>query len=143
MSEAGADFPYPVSEAHISKTVDRALDKAGAKAHYAPAGVSVRNGPILGDEMEIDQPATNGATKRKARTSTGKAVNYNVDESDDGSDDDAVPLVRRPSASNVTSHDAPLDPPSSPQPHTDRQHRPSVKGCQRRKPLIRIQMTSH
>jgi DNA topoisomerase I len=67
------------------------MDKAGAKAHYAPEGVSVRNGPILGDKMDVDGPSTNGAAKRKARVSTGKPVNYTVDESE--SSDDAVPLV--------------------------------------------------
>jgi hypothetical protein len=80
-----------VSEARISKQVDRAMDKAGAKARYAPEGVSVRNGPILDDKMDVDEPSTNGVAKRKARVSSGKAVNYNVDESE--SSDDAVPLV--------------------------------------------------
>jgi DNA topoisomerase-1 len=66
------------------------MDKAGAKAHYAPEGVSVRNGPILGDRMDVDGPSTNGAAKRKARVSAGKAVNYTVESE---SSDDAVPLV--------------------------------------------------
>lgn len=67
------------------------MDKAGSKTKYAPEGVSVRNGPIQDDTMDMDEPHTNGAAKRKARVSTGKAVNYNVDES--GSGDDDVPLV--------------------------------------------------
>lgn len=67
------------------------MDKAGAKADYAPAGVSIRNGPVTEDKMDIDATLTNGA-KRKARNSTSKSVNYKVAESD--SDEDAVPLVR-------------------------------------------------
>lgn len=77
------------------------MDKASAKARYAPEGVSVRNGPILDDKMDVDEPATNGAAKRKARVSTGKAVNYNVDESE--SSDDAVPLVWPPLAFHFAS----------------------------------------
>lgn len=67
------------------------MDKAGVKSDYAPAGVSVRNGPVT-DAMEVDEPATNGA-KRKSRTSTSsKAVNYNLGGSED-TDEDVVPLV--------------------------------------------------
>ncbi|TAQ89725.1 hypothetical protein B7494_g1956 [Chlorociboria aeruginascens] len=82
-----------VSEAHISKEVDNSMDKAGAKTKYDPAGVSVRNGPVLDDDMDLDEPVTNGTSKRKARISTGKTVNYNVDGSDE--DSDAVPLAKR------------------------------------------------
>jgi DNA topoisomerase-1 len=71
------------------------MDKAGAKSHYAPEGVSVRNGPILDDKMDVDEPSINGTGKRKARVSAGKPVNYNVDESE--SSEDAVPLVLLPS----------------------------------------------
>jgi len=77
-----------VSEAHISKAVDSAMDKATAKSAIAPAGVSVRNGPVVEDKMDMDEPATNGATKRKARASTGKPVKY-----DDNSSESDVPLV--------------------------------------------------
>lgn len=66
------------------------MDKAAAKSSYAPPGVSVRNGPVLNDRMDIDEPATNGYAKRKARNSTGKAIKYH-DSSEDS--DDAVPLV--------------------------------------------------
>ena len=96
-----ANTLLPVSEARISKQADRAMDKASAKARYAPEGVSVRNGPILDDKMEIAEHSANGAPKRKARVSTGKAVNYNVDESE--SSDDAVPLVWPPLAFRFTS----------------------------------------
>lgn len=67
------------------------MDKAGAKSKYAPAGVSIRNGPVLDDKMDVDKPLTNGTVKRKGRTSTGKTMNYAVDGGD--SDDDSVPLV--------------------------------------------------
>jgi DNA topoisomerase-1 len=68
------------------------MDKASAKikAAPAPAGVSIRNGPVIEDEMDVDT-ATNGASKRKSRGSTSKPVNYNDQGSD--SDEDTVPLV--------------------------------------------------
>jgi DNA topoisomerase-1 len=84
-----ADIQTPVSQAHISKDVDRAMDKADAKFNHVPSGVAVRNGPVVEDKMDVDEPATNGNTKRKARTSTSKAPNY----ADSESDEDSVPLV--------------------------------------------------
>lgn len=84
-----------VSSAQVSNGVDKAMDKAGEKSNYAPAGVSIRNGPVVEDAMDVDGPATNGAPKRKARVSTGKPVNYNVDS---GSEEDAKPLVRTPTS---------------------------------------------
>jgi len=66
-----------------------------------PAGVSIRNGPVIDDEMEIDAPAaTNGNTKRKARNSTSNAVTYK-DESDDS---DAIPLVCLDCSKKISSH---------------------------------------
>jgi len=67
------------------------MDKAVGKSAAAPAGVSIRNGPILDDKMDIDGPSTNGAPKRKARNSTSKPVKYNQESSDVDSDD--APLV--------------------------------------------------
>lgn len=67
------------------------MDESGERSHYAPAGVSIRNGPVLEDKMEVDGPTTNGNAKRKGRASIGKAVNYNVDGTE--SEEDAVPLV--------------------------------------------------
>ena len=87
---------HAVSEVHISRTTDRAMDKAGAKSEYAPVGVSIRNGPVTDKrKMDIDETLTNGKTKRKSRVSTSKAVSYNDEGSDD--DSDAVPLVCRSS----------------------------------------------
>ncbi|KAG9248889.1 hypothetical protein BJ878DRAFT_486444 [Calycina marina] len=84
---------HAVSQAHISKAVDNAMDKAFSNASVAPAGVSVRNGPVIEDKMDIDEAATNGNTKRKARASISKIVNYGGnDESDSGSE---VPLAKR------------------------------------------------
>jgi DNA topoisomerase-1 len=68
------------------------MDKATSKNGYAPPGVSVRNGPVLEDTMDVDEPATNGNSKRKARTSSGKAVTCVTD--DEGDSDDSAPLVR-------------------------------------------------
>jgi len=65
------------------------MDEAAAKSDYAPAGVSIRNGPVIEDTMDVNENLTNGNAKRKSRNSTSKAVNYN----DDGSDSDAKPLV--------------------------------------------------
>lgn len=67
------------------------MDKAAAKSDYAPAGVSIRNGPITEDSMDIDEPLTNGNAKRKSRTSTSKTVNYKDDGSEGDSDEE--PLV--------------------------------------------------
>jgi hypothetical protein len=80
---------YSVSQAHISRDVDRAMDEADAKFNHVPPGVAVRNGTVVEDQMEVDEPATNGNTKRKARTSTSKAPKY----ADSESDEDSVPLV--------------------------------------------------
>lgn len=81
-------MPALVSQAHISNATDKAMDKAAAKSKVAPAGVSVRNGPVLEDRMDVDGPATNGTTKRKARASTGKQVKYDASSSESD-----VPLV--------------------------------------------------
>lgn len=52
------------------------------------AGISIRNGPVNGDPMDVDHP--NGTAKRKARTSITKNVSYK----DESESDDAAPLVR-------------------------------------------------
>ena len=68
--------------------MDKAMSNGSSKP--LPAGVSIRNGPVVDDEMDIDStPATNGNAKRKARNSTSKPVTYK----DDSDDSDAVPLV--------------------------------------------------
>lgn len=71
--------------------MDKAMGKAGTNSENVPVGISVRNGPVLGDEMDVDPPLTNGHAKRKSRGSTSKAVNYNVESE---SEED-VPLVCR------------------------------------------------
>lgn len=74
----------------ISKADDRAMDAADSKAHMVPVGVSIRNGPVDQDKMDIDSPV-NGQTKRKSRTSVDQSVNYK-----DESSDDEAPLVGFP-----------------------------------------------
>ena len=53
----------------------------------ADVGISVRNGPVNGDAMDVDD-TPNGTIKRKSRTSISKPV-YK-----DESDSDGEPLVR-------------------------------------------------
>lgn len=83
-----------MSASKISKSEDKAMDKSiTSSAQPSAAGISIRNGPIRDDRMDIDTP--NGTTKRKARDSVSNILNYK-DESDS---DDAAPLVcgrRRP-----------------------------------------------
>lgn len=74
----------------ISKADDRAMDAADSKAHMAPVGVSIRNGPVGQDRMDIDSPV-NGQAKRKSRASVDQSVNYK-----DESSDDEAPLVGFP-----------------------------------------------
>jgi len=78
-----------VSAARISKADDRAMDRVASKAKPAPPGLSVRHGPVNGDAMHLDN-GTNGAAKRKSRSSISKGVSYK----DDSDSDDAAPLVR-------------------------------------------------
>ncbi|KAF5572133.1 DNA topoisomerase I [Fusarium pseudoanthophilum] len=80
---------HRLSSSKISRAEDEALDQPVSKQAAKMAGLSVRNGP-LEDAMDIDEPATNGASKRKSRTSISK-VNYKDDESSD----DAAPLAKR------------------------------------------------
>lgn len=63
------------------------MDRSVPKGNSALAGLSVRNGPVEDDDMDIDAPNTNGA-KRKSRTSISK-INYKDNESDS----DGAPLV--------------------------------------------------
>jgi DNA topoisomerase I len=77
-----------VSAAKVPASVDKALDKSAPKRTSGMAGLSVRNGPVEDDGMDLDPPSTNGASKRKSRSSLPK-VSYK-DESDS---DDAQPLV--------------------------------------------------
>ncbi|KFA67403.1 hypothetical protein S40285_00259 [Stachybotrys chlorohalonatus IBT 40285] len=90
----------------ISAADDRALDRTGPNGNTSLAGLSVRNGPV-DDGMDIDAPATNGAAKRKSRSSLPK-VSYK-DESDS---DDGRPLAKRPrhseKAAESESDDEPI-----------------------------------
>lgn len=93
---SGSEDDKPLAKANghasaptISKADDRAMDAADSKAHMAPVGVSIRNGPVDQDKMDIDSPV-NGQTKRKSRTSVDQSVNYK-----DESSDDEAPLAKR------------------------------------------------
>lgn len=77
-----------VSSSKISRAQDEALDRAFPDKHTGLAGLSVRNGPVVDDDMDIDAPVTNGASKRKSRSSINK-VSYR----DDSESDDGAPLV--------------------------------------------------
>lgn len=80
----------------MSKNIDNEMEKS-TNGDYAPAGVSIRNGPVT-DEMDVDIPALNG--KRKARVSTGKPVNYN--DAASSSEEDNKPLVFCSALSDIT-----------------------------------------
>ncbi|KAK7744143.1 DNA topoisomerase 1 [Cytospora paraplurivora] len=79
-----------VSASRITKSDDEAMDGSTPSAQPDAPGISIRNGPVDGDPMDIDQP--NGIAKRKSRSSISKNVSYK-DESDS---DDGAPLAKRP-----------------------------------------------
>lgn len=57
------------------------MDKARSKQELAPAGVSIRHGPVTTDKMEVDEPVANG--KRKSRGSAVHIKSYKENDSDD------------------------------------------------------------
>lgn len=67
------------------------MDRDGIESDNVAVGISVRNGPVQDDMMEVDTPLTNGHAKRKSRGSASKPK-YKDDT--DASDDDDAPLVR-------------------------------------------------
>jgi hypothetical protein len=85
------------SSATIPKAIDTAMDKEISAGDSATKpGISMAFGPA-DDNMDIDKPATNGASangKRKASMTNGKSYK---DASESESDD--APLVREPSCS--------------------------------------------
>lgn len=86
------------SAARISAAEDKAMDRSIPSSKKAlPVGLSVRNGPVTDDGMDIDGPLhVNGNAKRKSRTSISKVTSYR-DASDDS--DDGAPLV-----GNISRH---------------------------------------
>ncbi|KAF2736602.1 hypothetical protein EJ04DRAFT_510908 [Polyplosphaeria fusca] len=88
------------SQEHISKNVDRAMDKQIPSNGHVQPGVSIRMGPV--EDMDIDDaPATNGNVngKRKSRGSLANGKSYKDASS---SDDDDKPLSKRRRTSNQT-----------------------------------------
>lgn len=79
-----------LSASKISPAADRKMDKLASRARPAPPGVSIRNGPVEDDVMDVDS-APNGAPKRKSRSSIGQVVSYK----DDSESDDGAPLAKR------------------------------------------------
>lgn len=77
-----------VSEPKIPKSLDHEMDKSIPNGGSAPAGVSIRMGPVT-EVMEIDEPVTNG--KRKTRIGAVKPVSYF--EAGSASEEDEKPLV--------------------------------------------------
>jgi DNA topoisomerase I len=65
----------------IPKSLDKAMDKAQSKQQPAPAGVSIRNGPVTTEKMDVDEPVTNG--KRKSRGSAVHIKSYKESDSDE------------------------------------------------------------
>lgn len=63
------------------------MDESASRTQPSAPGISIRNGPIDDDSMDVDHP--NGTAKRKSRSSIGNKVSYK-DESDS---DDEIPLV--------------------------------------------------
>ncbi|KAF4994166.1 hypothetical protein FGRMN_5940 [Fusarium graminum] len=80
---------HRLSKAMISRAEDAAVDEPIPEEAAKMAGLSVRNGPMV-DTMDVDEPATNGMSKRKSRNSITK-VNYKDNESSD----DGAPLAKR------------------------------------------------
>ena len=72
--------------------MDKDMDKAIKTNGLAPPGISVQNGLGGEDAMDIDEPVTNGASKRKSRNSVSKVTYAEKSEESDDDDDDA-PLV--------------------------------------------------
>ena len=67
------------------------MDKAHSKQELAPAGVSVRHGPVTTEKMDVDEPVTNG--KRKSRGSAVHMKSYKENGTDDEEDVKPVCLL--------------------------------------------------
>ncbi|KAJ4268420.1 DNA topoisomerase 1 [Fusarium torreyae] len=96
---------HRLSSTKISHAEDDAMDQPVPENAAKSAGLSVRNGPLLDDSMDVDKPATNGAAKRKSRTSITK-VNYKDDAE---SSDDGAPLAKRQKKQNNRVADSDSD----------------------------------
>ena len=108
---------HSVSSSTISRSEDKAMDRSLPNGKSSMVGLSLRNGPV--EDMDVDAPSTNGANKRKSRSSISK-----VDYRDD-SDSDGEPLVRLPSTPTVAGLFTDLETfrPSVPSPPADLHNR--------------------
>jgi DNA topoisomerase I len=78
----------------IPKSVDKAMDKANPSNGHVRPGISIRNGPMQGEDIhmpDVNGVLTNGvSSKRKSRGSLAKPSYAELDTSDE----DDQPLVR-------------------------------------------------
>ncbi|POR32066.1 DNA topoisomerase 1 [Tolypocladium paradoxum] len=103
-----------LSSSKISRAEDKAMDRAAPKGSTDLAGLSVRNS-LVDNAMDINAPTTNGANKRKSRSSISK-VNYKDDSESDG-----APLPKRPK-------------PTAPPPESDSDNEPIIKARAKKLP---------
>ncbi|KAF2650173.1 hypothetical protein K491DRAFT_697506 [Lophiostoma macrostomum CBS 122681] len=80
------------SQDRIPKAVDRAMDRINPSNGTVEPGISIRMGPV--EEMDIDQPVTNGNANGK-RKSRGSLTNGRTYKEASSSDDDDKPLSKR------------------------------------------------
>jgi DNA topoisomerase-1 len=99
MSSSDDDVPLAKVNGHrrlsspkITKTEDREMDRIVDSTKAIDVGLSIRNGPVVEEPMEVDQPETNG--KRRSRSSISK-INYRDNSSDD------EPLAKRQKPNGV------------------------------------------
>lgn len=110
------DMPLARSNGHhasaskITAAEDRAMDRSDSKVKPAPVGISIRNGPVDDDAMDLDH-APNGTAKRKSRTSIDKSISYK-----DDSDSDGAPLAKRQKAKHRVSDSSDDEPISKKKP---------------------------
>lgn len=84
------------TKATVKKTSPKNMDNA------APAGVSIRNGPVIEESGRSKLTGTsNSPMKRKSRSSMTKSINYNEDVDED-EDSEEVPLAKRQRKSKKT-----------------------------------------
>lgn len=86
----------------IPESVDKAMDKANPPVANGAPGISIRNGPV--DEMDVDEPSTNGHAggKRKSRGSLKNNKTYKEESEDEEGEKPIVSEVGTSYENNVT-----------------------------------------